>query len=73
MLGSRKISDTRHCSKVSLHPLPSFFSKNPPAKEGPDIVAPNVSVALAPTLDKSLKANRSLAHRYILAACHLAQ
>ena len=38
-------------SKVSLFPSPSFLSKNQLAKEGP---------ALAPTLDKSLKSDRSL-------------
>ena len=44
---------------MSLYPSPSFLS-NPPAKEGPDSVAPVVILALAPTLDKSLKADRSL-------------
>ena len=47
-------------SKVSLYPSPSFLSKNQLAKEGPDSVAPVVIPALAPTLDKSLKGNRSL-------------
>ena len=43
-------------SQVSLYPSPSFLSKNQLAKEGPDSVAS----ALAPTLDKSLKGDRSL-------------
>ena len=47
-------------SKVSLYPSPSFVSKNQLAKEGPDSVAPVVIPALAPTLDKSLKGDRSL-------------
>ena len=47
-------------SKVSLYPSPSFLSKNQLAKEGPESVAPVVIPALAPTLDKSLKGDRSL-------------
>ena len=47
-------------SKVSLYPSPSFLSKNQLAKEGPDSVDPVVIPALAPTLDKSLKSDRSL-------------
>ena len=47
-------------SKVSLYPSPSPLSKNQLAKEGPDSVAPVVIPALAPTLDKSLKGDRSL-------------
>ena len=39
---------------------PSFLSKNQLAKEGPDSVAPVVIPVLAPTLDKSLKGDRSL-------------
>ena len=46
-------------SKVSLYPSPSFLSKSQLAKEGPDSVAPVVIPALAPTLDKSLKGDRS--------------
>ena len=45
-------------SKVSLFPF--FLSKNQLAKEGPESVAPVVIPALAPTLDKSLKSDRSL-------------
>ena len=47
-------------SKVSLYPSPSFLSKNQLAKEGPDSVAPVVIPALAPSLDRSLKGERSL-------------
>ena len=47
-------------SKVSLFPSPSFLSKNQLAKEGLNSVAPVVIPALAPTLDKSLKSDRSL-------------
>ena len=46
--------------KVSLYPSPSFLSKNQLAKEGPDSVAPVVIPALAPSLDRSLKGDRSL-------------
>ena len=57
-------------SKVSLYPSPSFLSKNQLAKEGPDSVAPVVIPALAPSLDRSLKGDRSLcpvrAPRYYL-------
>ena len=54
-------------SKVSLYPSPGFLSKNQLAKEGPDSVAPVVIPALAPTLDKSLKSDRSLClFRYYL-------
>ena len=47
-------------SKVSLYPSPSFLSKNQLAKDSPDSVAPMVIPALASTLDKSLKSDRSL-------------
>ena len=47
-------------SKVSLYPSPSFLSKNHLAKESPDSVAPVVIPALAPSLDRSLKGDRSL-------------
>ena len=47
-------------SKVSLYPSPSFLSKNQLAKEGPDSVAPVVIPALTPSLDRSLKGDRSL-------------
>ena len=42
------------------YPSPRFLSKNQLAKEGRDSVAPVVIPALAPTLDKSLKGDRSL-------------
>ena len=47
-------------SKVSLYLSPSILSKNQLAKEGPNSVAPVVIPALAPSLDKSLKGDRSL-------------
>ena len=50
----------RHQSKVSLYLSPSFLSKNQLAKEGPGSVAPVVILALAPSLEKSLKGDRSL-------------
>ena len=58
MFGYIRTSDTR--SKMSLYPSPSFLSKNQLTKEGPDSVAPVVLPALAPSLDKSLKGDRSL-------------
>ena len=53
---NRNIRHQSVWSKVSLYPSPSFLSKNQPAKEGPDSVIP----ALAPTVDRSLKTDRSL-------------
>ena len=47
-------------SNVSLFPSPCFLSKNQLAKEGPSSVAPVIIPALAPTLDKSLKDDRTL-------------
>ena len=47
-------------SKVSLYPSPSFLAKTHLTKEGPECVALVVIPALAPTLDKSLKEDRSL-------------
>ena len=61
MLGKTEISDINQTGlKVSLYPSPSFLSKNQLAKEGQDGVIPVVIPALAPTLDKSLKSDRSL-------------
>ena len=57
---NRNIRHQSDWSKVSLFPLPSFLSKNQLAKEGPDSVAPVVIPTLAPTLDRSLKSDRSL-------------
>ena len=45
---------------MSQYLSPSFLSKNQLAKEGPDSVAPMVIPALAPTLDRSLKSDKSL-------------
>ena len=56
---NRNIRHQSDWSKVSLYPSPSFLSKNQLAKEGPDSVAPGVITALAPTLDRSLKSDRS--------------
>ena len=52
---NRNIRHQSDWSKVSLYPSPSFLSKNQLAKVGPDSVAPVVILALAPTLDRSLK------------------
>ena len=57
---SKNIRHQSDWSKVSLFPSPSFLSKNQLAKEGPDCVAPVVTPVLAQTLDKSLRADRSL-------------
>ena len=57
---NRNIRHQSDWSKVSLYPSPSFLSKNQLAKEGPDSVAPVVIPTLAPTLDRSLKSDRSL-------------
>ena len=57
---NRNIRHQSDWSKVALYPSPSFLSKNQLAKEGPDSVAPVVIPALAPTLDRSLKSDRSL-------------
>ena len=56
----KNIRHQSNWSKVSLYPSPSFLSKNQLAKEGPESVAPVVIPALAPTLDRSLKSDRSL-------------
>ena len=45
---------------MSFYPSPSFISKNQLAKEGPDSVAPVVIPALACSLDRSLREDRSL-------------
>ena len=57
---NRNIRHQSDWSKVSLYPSSSFLSKSQLAKEGPDRVAPVVIPALAPTLDRSLKSDRSL-------------
>ena len=57
---NRNIRHQSDWSKVSQYPSPSFLSKYQLAKEGPDSVAPVVIPALAPSLDRSLKFDRSL-------------
>ena len=57
---NRNIRHQSDWSKVSLYPSPSFLSKYQLAKEGPDSVAPGVITAVASTLDRSLKSDRSL-------------
>ena len=47
-------------SQVSLYTSPMFISKNQLAREGPTSVAPVVIPALAPSLDRDLKEDRSL-------------
>ena len=46
--------------KVSMYPSPSFLAKNQLARDGPQSVAPVEIPALAPTLDRSLKEDRTL-------------
>ena len=55
---NRNIHHQSDWSKVSLSPSPCFLSKN--QLEGPEIVAPVVIPALAPTLDNSLQEDRSV-------------
>ena len=56
----RNIRHQENWSQVSLYPSPSFLSKNQLARDGPAAVAPVVIPALAPSLDKSLKDDKSL-------------
>ena len=56
----RNIRHQENWSQVSLYPSPSFISKNQLAREGPASVAAVVIPALAPSLDKSLKEDKSL-------------
>ena len=56
----KNIRNQSNWSNVSFYPSPSFLSKNQLAKEGPGSVAPVVIPALAPTLARSSKADRSL-------------
>ena len=60
MPGSTRTSDTSPTGPRCLYPSPSFPFKNQLATEGPESVAPVVILALAPTLDISLKSDRSL-------------
>ena len=55
-----KTSNISQTGQKSLYPPPSFLSKNQLAKGGPDSMAPLVMLALASTLDKSLRSDRSL-------------
>ena len=57
---NKNIRQQSDWSKVSLYPSPSFLWNNQLAKEGPDSVAPVFIPAVAPTLDRSLKSDRSL-------------
>ena len=56
----RNIRHQENWSQVSLYPSPSFLSKNQLARDGPSAVAPVVIPALAPSLDRSLKEDKSL-------------
>ena len=56
----RNIRHQENWSQVSLYPSPSFLSKNQLARDGPSPVAPVVIPALAPSLDRSLKEDKSL-------------
>ena len=57
---NKNIRHREDWSQVSLYPSPSFLSRNQLAWEGTDSVAPMVIPALVPTLDRSLKEDRSL-------------
>ena len=59
MPGSIGTLDRENWSQVSVYPSPSFLSKDQLAWEGPDSVALVVIPALAPTLDESLREDRS--------------
>ena len=56
----RNIRHQEGWSQVRLYPSPSFLSKNQLARDGPSSVSPLVIPALAPSLDKSLKEDKSL-------------
>ena len=56
----KNIRHQENWTRVSLYPSPSFISKNQLAKEGSTSVAPVVIPALAPSLDRSLKEDKSL-------------
>ena len=59
MLGKTKKSDTSQTGQRCLCTQHPAFSKNQLDKESPDSVAAVVMPALAPTLDMSLKSDRS--------------
>ena len=67
---NRNIRHQADWSKVSLYLSSSFLSKNQLDRDGPDSVAPVAIPALSPSLDKSLKEDRSVcpvrASRYYL-------
>ena len=56
----KNIRHQENWTQVSFYPSPSFISKNQLAKEGSASVAPVVIPALAPSLDRSLKEDKSL-------------
>ena len=56
----RNIRHQESWSQVSLYPSPSFLSKNQLARDGLVSIAPVVIPALAPSLDNSLKEDKSL-------------
>ena len=56
----KNIRNQADWSTVSMYPSPSFLSKNQLARDGPNSVAPVVIPALAPTLDRSLREDRTL-------------
>ena len=61
MLGKTEILDIRQTGlKCPCTPHPAFSPRTRWPKKGPDRVAPVVIPALDPTLDKSLKSDRSL-------------
>ena len=60
MHGCTATSGIRKTGVRSLYPSPSFLSKNQLARDGPAAVAPVVIPALAPSLDRSLKEDKSL-------------
>ena len=56
----KNIHHQENWSQVSLYPSPMFISKNQLAREVPASVGPVVVPALAPSLDRDLKEDRSL-------------
>ena len=56
----KNIQHQEDWTNVSLFRSPGFLSKNQLAREGTSCVAPVIILGLAPTLDKSLKEDRTL-------------
>ena len=56
----KNIRHQENWTQVSLYPSPSFISKNQLAREGPASVAPVIIPALAPSLDRPLREDKSL-------------